>query len=131
MKKRIYDNIKNVVVLSLLVSFGLLISNCSNIKEKYRSDSEISNKDQDNWVETIGTITESIQMDDGTYAYSIEFIVLGGNAKNIDGELIQGPLTQHIFGVGQLAIEGQRINLRYSSEEPMFYELLEDIKFVE
>jgi hypothetical protein len=130
MEKRIYDNITKVLVLSLLVSMGLLISNCSAIKHKYSLDSEISNRNQVNWVETVGTITESVQMNDGTYAYTIEFIVLGGNAKNIEGKLIQGPLIQHIFGVEKKAIEGQILKLRYSKDEPMFYELLEDIKFV-
>ena len=131
MKKRIYDNIIKAVVLSQLISLGLLITSCSTIKHKYNSDLEISNKNQANWVETIGTITESVQMDDGTYAYTIEYIVLGGNAKNRDGELIQGPLNQHIFGVEKKAIEGQRIKLRYNKEEPIFFELLEKITFIE
>jgi hypothetical protein len=82
------------------------------------------------WVETIGTITESVEMSDGTYAYTLQYDVVGGDVKNIDGDLIQGPLPQHIFNVGQLAIKGQQIKLRYEKEEPMFYELLEDIKFI-
>jgi len=84
-----------------------------------------------NWIETIGTITESAKMNDGIYAYTLQYEVIGGNARNLDGELIQGLLPQHIFNVEKLAIKGQQIKLRYDKDEPMFYELLENIKFTE
>ena len=84
----------------------------------------------ENWVETTGTITGSEQMPDGTYAYTLLYEVVGGNVKNMDGELIQGPLSQAIFNNTKQAIKGQKIKLHYQKEEPMFYEFLEDIKFV-
>jgi hypothetical protein len=98
-----------------------------NRQKKITDNSQSNNS---NWTETIGTITESAKMNDGTYAYTLEYNVVGGSAINMDGELIQGKLPQHIFNVKKQAIEGQKIKLRYNKEEPMFYELLEEIVFI-
>jgi hypothetical protein len=48
----------------------------------------------------------------------------------MDGELNNSPLIQHIFGLYKKVIEGQKLKLHHLKEEPIFYELLENIKFV-
>ncbi len=69
-------------------------------------------------------------MTDGTYAYTLRYDVAEGQVKNAEGELIQGPLQQHLFNLESRAIEGQQVRLRYDREDPMVYELLEDIEFM-
>jgi hypothetical protein len=103
------------------------LDNISNINQ-YAHISDDKQLNNSKWVETFGTITESTRMEDGIYAYTLEYNVVGGNAKNMDGELIQGILEQYIFNVKNLAIVGQKIKLQYYKEEPMFYELLEKVE---
>ncbi len=83
------------------------------------------------WVETVGTIIESGQMPDGIYAYTLQYNVVGGHAVNMEGELIQGLLPQHIFGGSKQAKQGQKLKLKYEVDDPMHYELLENIIFIE
>ena len=83
------------------------------------------------WVETVGTIIESGQMPDGNYAYTLQYNVVGGHAVNMEGELIQGLLPQHILGDSKQAKQGQKLKLKYEADDPMHYELLESIIFIE
>jgi hypothetical protein len=85
------------------------------------------------WVETVGTIIESGQMPDGVYAYTIQYNVIGigSHAVNMEGDLIQGLLPQHIFGGTKQVKQGQKLKLKYEADDPMHYELLETIVFVE
>ncbi len=106
---------KATLYLLLLFSFTLLGCIDSIKKEQ--------------WVETTGKITESSSIPDGSYAYTLTYVVTGGNAHNIEGKLRQGPLSQHYFGQTKKAKEGQLLKLRYSKEDPMHHQLLDDIQF--
>ncbi len=71
------------------------------------------------WVVTTGTITKSTQIPDGSYSYTLQY--------DVEGD----PLSQHISdGLKQKAKEGQHLKLRYESDEPANYELLENIVYV-
>jgi hypothetical protein len=122
-----------VIKIILVVLIVLSFTNCSFTSQKtYNQTQNIDDtqSENSNWVETFGTITESVKMEDGTYAYTLEYNIIGGNAKNIYGELIQGILPQHIFNVEKQAVVGQKIKLHYDKEEPMLYEILEEIEFL-
>jgi len=43
---------------------------------------------------------------------------------------LQGQLQQHLYNLESRAMEGQQARLRCDREDPMVYELLEDIEFV-
>jgi hypothetical protein len=88
----------------------------------------ITNKD--NWVEAVGVVTESTQMLDGTYAYTLEYDVTGSDAVNIDRESMQGPLPQFLFNVTSKAVEGREMKLQYDPENPNFFEILEGMEFI-
>jgi len=87
----------------------------------------INNSDE-KWVETDGVITESSQMPDGSFAYTITYNVKAEGAKNIYGEEIKGEIPQHIFGLNEKVIKGQVVKLKYDKTEPMYYILLDDLK---
>ncbi len=111
--------ILKTTLVAWFITFGFLLSGCSHHSIK------------PGWAETIATITESAQMPDGSYAYTITFYADKSTAVNQQGEPIKGPIEQHYFQQTKLAIEGQKLKMRYDIEEPIFNVLLEDIEFVE
>lgn len=118
-------SISLVSILSACIETPAPVSNGNETIISESTNTSIDGK----WVETIGTITESAQLPDGVYAYTLQYNVVGGQAFNMEGDLIQGPLPQHIFNVPGKAIAGQKVRLRYMTDEPIFYELLEKIRF--
>ena len=122
-----------VLKITQIILIGLLLTNCSSTKQYSSPNKEISENLQPNyknskWVETMGTIIESSETPDGNFAYTISYEIIP--FVNMDGELNNGPLIQHIFGLDKKVIEGQKLKLHYLKKEPICYELLEDIKFV-
>jgi hypothetical protein len=104
----------------------------NGFKKDGAMDESMFKEDTSKWKEAMGVITDSVQTPDGNFAYTISYNVEEGIIKNSEGQLIQGALVQHIFGVKKLAVKGQTVKLRYNHlEEPMFYELLEPIKFTQ
>jgi len=119
-------NLKNLTLVAALV----LTAGCDGILTPAVSGGGAgSTQTSENWVETFGVITESAEVADGIFAYTLQYEVVGGHAVNFEGNPIQGPLAQHIFNAPGLAIMGQKIRLRYAADEPMDYVLLEDIQF--
>jgi hypothetical protein len=112
------DKNMKIIVLSLILSLWLL--GCSSHYSK-----------KPGWAETVGTISESAQMPDGSYAYTIMFYADKSTAVNDQNEPIKGPIELHYFLQKKLAVQGQTFKMRYDIEEPIFNEILEDIKFVE
>ena len=89
----------------------------------------VNERDNSTTVETFGIITESVKLPDGNYACTLTYHVTKSTAYNHENELIQGELSQHIFGLNKLAVEGQKIKLRYNLNEPIDYQLLEKIRY--
>jgi hypothetical protein len=81
------------------------------------------------WVVTTATISESVKLPDGSFAYTLLYNVDKSNARNRDNKPIIGPLDQHIFGLTKKAKKGQKLKLKYNQDEPMQFKLLEDIIF--
>jgi hypothetical protein len=119
-------NLKNLTLVAALV----LTAGCDGILTPAVSGGRAgSTQASENWVETFGVITESAQMPDGVFAYTLQYEVVGGHAINFDGDLIQGPLPQRIFNAPGLAVKGQKVRLRYAANDPINYRLLEQIRF--
>jgi len=119
-------NLKNLILVAALV----LTAGCDGILTPAVSGGEASNtQTAENWVETVGVVTDSAQMPDGVFAYTLQYEVVGGHAVNREGDLIQGPLPQMIFNAPGLAVKGQKVRLRYAADEPMNYRLLDQIRF--
>ncbi len=116
------------VVFSILIIILGVSSGCAGKTEISNAD-VLTAKNNIKWKETMGVILDSANTPDGKFAYTISYNVKGGNVKNMEGELIQGDLAQHIFGVKMLAVKGQKVKLRYNVDDPMFYELIQPIKF--
>lgn len=116
------------VIFSILIIILGASSGCAGKNETSNADVSTT-KNSIKWKETTGVILDSANTPDGNFAYTISYNVKGGNARNMEGDLIQGELAQHIFGVKMLAVKGQKVKLRYNIDEPMLYKLLQPVKF--
>ncbi len=72
------------------------------------------------WRETTATITDVQRLDDGTFAYAIRYTPEGENGE---------PIAQYALGVPQEPVDGQSVKMRYRVQEPVIYELLEELKW--
>lgn len=81
------------------------------------------------WVKTTGEITGVEKIEEGYYGYSVTYDIDKSYAfYNFEGELVEGPITSMIFS--ELApIDNQKIKLKYDSEEPAFFEFIDDVKW--
>ncbi len=75
----------------------------------------------DGWQKTEGAITAVEQMDDGSWAWSLRYTPTGPNGQPAE------PITQHAFGAPKAPVPGQSVALRYRTEEPVIYEILEPL----
>lgn len=81
------------------------------------------------WIETTGEITGVEQIEEGYYGYSVTYDIDKIHAfYNFEGELIEGPITSMIF-TDSPPIDNQKIKLKYDSEEPAFFEFIDDVKW--
>jgi hypothetical protein len=103
----------------------IAFSGCSyDTKKLTKSDYILKN----GWVYTTGEISLSSKMPDNTFAYKLTYNVTKGVVQNGDGDLIQGPISQYIYGLTKKVKDGS-IKLRYQEDGPIFYEFLEKPKF--
>jgi len=108
-------------LIPFLIVFGL--SSCTK-KEKV----EVQVKD-DAWVETTAEIVNIDIFEDNTWMYSYRYEVTESTAVNNEGIPIKGPIEQHTMIEGKKPIPGQKIKMRYRKDEPIIFELLEEVKF--
>lgn len=79
-------------------------------------------------IETVGTISNVEEVEEGYFGYQFTYSIDKNSAYyNIDGEFIEGPLTSTIFTEME-PIDGQEVKMKYDSEEPMFFKIIDEIK---
>jgi len=83
------------------------------------------------WAETTGRITNVTTLPDGTFGYTLTYSADQSTARNSEGVSIKGPVPQHYLGKHKKPVDGQPLKMRYLREEPIIFELLEDIRFSE
>jgi hypothetical protein len=72
------------------------------------------------WGEAVATLTAE-ELDDGDWAFTIEYEVPESTAYNIEGEKIAGPIKQ--FGLKDKKIlSPQKVKIRYMKDEPSIFE---------
>jgi hypothetical protein len=105
----------------LRLFFLCILFICSSSCKEYRKENT--------WVNTIATIT-SEKLEDGTYGYTIRYIVSESTAVTSEGRKIEGPIEQH--GIAEKKpINNQKIRLRYMKEEPVIFEFIDSMQFEE
>lgn len=79
------------------------------------------------WAETKGVIS-NVESIDGRYAYMITYDAPESTAVDQAGKEIKGPIEQSgLFE--KKPVNKQEIKLRYRRDEPVMFELQEEIKF--
>ncbi|PID63123.1 MAG: hypothetical protein CSB44_02675 [Gammaproteobacteria bacterium] len=78
------------------------------------------------WQNTQAEITNVQPLGDGSFAYSITYTPSTGP----DGKAAE-PISQHAFGVSRAPVLGQKVEIRYRAEEPVIYELLNELQWSE
>ena len=117
--------------LMLLVSCVVLGSGCSTPTANDKQIRKTTPPDEVLWATTSARIINIEELPDGKFCYSLEYNPTQSTAVNAAGKPIKGPIQQHYLGESRKPIEGQKIKMRYMREEPIIYELLEPIKYVD
>ena len=114
---------KTVAMLFVLLSL-LTLSACKpSAREAAKAPAD------EKWAVTTGQITKVAKLDDGTYGWTLVYSAEKSTATNADGQPIKGPIEQHFLGKPRKAVDGQKIKLRYRRDEPVVFELLEEIQY--
>lgn len=79
------------------------------------------------WIETTAKVTDVTKVDENMYGYYLNYIVTESTAYNSDGNLIEGPIDLAIYTEVH-PIDNQEIKIKYDSEEPSFFEFIDDLK---
>lgn len=83
--------------------------------------------DSQAWAETNATITVE-KLESGEYGYSIEYPTPESSLLDDNGEKVLGPITQHGV-VDREPISNQTVRIKYLKEEPVIFELVDQIQF--
>ena len=94
-------------------AFAMIAVGCSN---------------QGTWHDTEAVIENIQKMEDGTFAYSVSYTVSESTAKNMDGDLIVGPLVQQVYGQTTRPKSGQEVTIKYRIDEPIIYKLVDKVE---
>ncbi len=82
------------------------------------------NDAESGWQNTLAEVSHVEPLGDGTYAYSITYTPSVG----VDGKQAE-PISQHAFGSARAPVLGQKVEIRYRAQEPVIYELLNELKW--
>ncbi|MGA0845303.1 MAG: hypothetical protein ACO3RV_02090 [Luteolibacter sp.] len=83
----------------------------------------------DGWALATGEIEEVADLGNGKFAYTLSYPISETETqgiKNADGELIKGPIRQHVMSNNPPAA-GQKIRVIYQVDEPIIRRLLDPI----
>jgi hypothetical protein len=110
------------------------VSGCMSSSREPNPPTSVAGKDhvpKHGWAETTGSISNITTLPDGKYVFSLIYRAGQSTAKNADGRQINGEIEQHCLGKSRRPIAGQALRLRYMIEEPIIYELIDEIKYAE
>lgn len=79
------------------------------------------------WAESVALLTNVEKIGD-RFAYMITYDAPESTAVNAEDQPIKGPIDQSGL-LDRKPINNQKIKLRYRQDEPIIFELLEEIKF--
>lgn len=82
----------------------------------------------DSWVESSGKIVAVERSDEG-FGYTIEYDVTESDDVNADGEKVKGPVQQYAMSEKEPVLN-QVVKLKYMKNQPMNFELLDEIQVV-
>jgi len=83
------------------------------------------------WEKTTWTVVESLKMDDWTLWYVLEYdIIVNPEIKNAEGEVIKWPIKHNVFWGTKQVKKGQKIEVRYTSNDPMNYRIVWNLEYV-
>lgn len=80
------------------------------------------------WAETIVAIDQVEKLEDGSYAYRMQYNAPESTAVNAKGQKIMGPIDQYGRNE-QKPVCPQKIKAMYWKEEPIIFEFLEPMQF--
>lgn len=89
------------------------------------------NQEKSEWAEAKAVISNVEQIEGMTtpsYGYTISYDASESTATDNEGKAIKGPIEQHGM-LDKKPINSQKLKLRYRRDEPVMFELLEEMKF--
>ena len=80
------------------------------------------------WAETLATITVGEAAKENGYDYTLTYEAPESIAVNADGQPVKGPI--HQMGISkQEPLTPQTLRLRYRRDEPILFQLVDEIKY--